>query len=484
MRRAAFVILALCISARGARARTNSSLDVSDYSQFLFHQNDLPPTLSRRRRGKRTDGALVILNGKTAYEKYARGFSADRIHIMWSTSKTVMALLYGVAMQDHKVRLDQSICDFVAAHKSGQCAITIGDLLQWSSALDWNEEYERGNILASSVINMLYGAGHRDMAAYVLEHPLEKSVKPGASWRYSSGDSILLSKILRKVFAVSDLRPVFQQKLFFPLGVKDAVWEGDDAGTIGGAFYLYCSARDLAKIGEIFLRRGRVNGVQLVAPEFIDFMESVPPSFTMRRPADEHIHHVSGAHIWVNKAAGKPGDPLYVPMPWPYAPADTVATIGHWGQFLMVVPSMNLIAVRIGDTRDDSFTINRFVEQTVNFAQGKPVTVKQLPVAPTPNLAVHIAGPVHAVASPGLIWKFKAAPLALGYEAMAACSCLFVTKSTVARCRDFAFVDQIPNVELSINQQHKRVRAAIPWLSAIFHETAMLRSPEKGCVLE
>ena len=476
----AFVILALCFS---VQTLANVSRDTHNYDQFLFNQNTLPPTSTRRRRGKRTDGAVVVLNGKTIYEKYARGFTPDRIHIMWSTSKTVMALLYGVAMQEHKVRLDQSICDFVAAQKNGQCAITLRDLLQWSSALDWNEEYERGNILASSVINMLYGAGHRDMAGYVLQHPLEKSVKPGASWRYSSGDSILLSNILQKVFAVSDLRLVFQKKLFSPLGVTDAVWESDDAGTIGGAFYFYCSARDLAKIGEVFLHHGRVNGVQLVAPEFIDFMESAPPSFTMSRPADEHIHHVSGAHIWINKAAGKPGDPLYVPVSWPYAPSDTVATIGHWGQFLVVIPSMNLIAVRIGDTRDNSFTINDFVEQTVNFAQGKPVTVKQLPAA-TPNSAVHIAGPVHVAASPGLIWKFKAAPLALGYEAMAACSCLFVTKSSSARCRDFAFVDQIPNVELSIDRNRHRVRAAIPWLSAIFHETAKLRSPEKGCVLE
>ncbi len=463
-------------------AKAPAPQDLKAYDQFLFTPNSLAPTPGHRRNGKRTDGALIVLNGRTIFEKYARGYNADREHIMWSTSKTIMALLYGVAMLEHRVKLNQSICDFVASHRPGQCKITIADLLQWSSALDWSEEYENGDILGSSVIDMLYGHGHRNMASYVLDHPLERSVVPGRSWRYSSGDSILLSKILQKVFGVPDLRPIFEQKLFLPLGIRHATWESDEAGTIGGAFYFYCTARELEKIGELFLRDGRANGQQVVAPDFIQFMQTVPASFTLRRPDDLHIHHVSGAHLWVNKPAGVPNQKLYVPQPWPFAPADTIATIGHWGQYLVVIPSLNLVAVRIGDTRDTSFPIDNFIKQTVNLVKGLNVDASSgqsaVPVAQSIS-NVHTMGP-----SPSLLWKLKAAPLALGFGAKMACSCLFVSQSSEPRCRKYAFVEQIPNVRLKIDYQHKSVETAIPWLSLFLHETAAFQSTEKGCVLE
>ncbi len=461
-----------------ARAEKISAQNLTAYQRFLFAQNSIAPTSLNpsRRQGKRTDGAIVIVNGRTVFEQYARGYNKDKKHIMWSTSKTVMALLYGVALKEHRVNLSDSICKYVTAIQPGQCGITVGDLLQWSSGLKWNEIYEKGNILASSVIAMLYGVGHRDMAAYVLSHPLEPGIKPGTSWRYSSGDSLLAANILQKVYAGQNIRSVFRQKLFAPLGMKHWIWESDLSGTIGGAFYFYSSARDLARLGQIFLDHGKINGKRLVDPHFIDFMETIPPAFTMRRPADPHIHDVSGATLWINKPAiGKESSALNVPAPWPFAPPDTVATIGHWGQYLVVIPSLHLIAVRIGDTRDDSFPIGNYIKQTVRLVRGEPVIVKKY--------VPRVAKPSKLQPS-SLLWRLRAAPLALGYMSKMACSCLFVSKSSAARCRNFSYVPQVPMAKLEIDWAQKRTRAVIPWLSLFLHADAKYVSSEKGCVLE
>lgn len=218
-------------------------------------------------------------------------------------------------------------------------------MLTWSTAIKWKEEYE-GAIkpTESSILAMLYGQGHRDMAEFVKAQPLEEAMSPGEVWRYSSGDSVLAAALLKNIFKGEDLRKVFKEKLFDPIGVENWTWESDASGTIAGAYYFYTTVHGLARIGELFLGKGSFRGQIILQRRFWNFMTTVPESYKTNRVAHKS-QDISGAHLWLNKASE-----ARVRRAWPSAPEDTVAALGHWGQFLAVSPSEKLIVVRIGDT--------------------------------------------------------------------------------------------------------------------------------------
>lgn len=323
-----------------------------EFERYLFANND-----QKGRKGPRTDGALVLHNGHIVYEKYARGYDQFKKHVVWSVSKTVMSLLYGVALREGRVRLEQSICDF-GDFRREQCAIQIRDVLSWSSSIRWKEEYEgTDSPTQSSVMAMLYGQGRGDMASFVKAQPLEKNFKPGEIWRYSSGDSMLAAYLLGRIYKDRNLRQIYKEKIFDPLGIQHWAWESDVSGALVGAAYFYISARDLARIGELFLGQGEYKGQVIFTRDHWRFMTEVPASFKKNRP--EYKGTISGAHLWVNSPV------LELGKSWPAAPVDTVAALGHWGQYLAVVPSKKIVVVRIGDTRDGSVNINGLLERAL-----------------------------------------------------------------------------------------------------------------------
>ncbi len=434
---------------------------LKSFDGYLFDQNE-----TGKRKGKRTDAALLMRDGQVLYEKYARGYDPSKKHIMWSTSKTAMALLLGVAEKDHLARRDQSICDFLKNVRKELCRIRIQDLLQWSSGLRWREEYENASTpRVSSVLAMLYGEGRGDMAQFVLGHEFDQGASPGQTWRYSSGDSILLAAVLGQIYHGQDLREVFREKLYGPLGMNNWLWEADAAGTISGSYYFFVSAQDLARLGRIFMNDGVVDGKKIVDRDFIDFMRTVPESFIKDRRDHGLSRHVSGAHLWLNKS-DVPG----FAKPWPSAPDDTVVTMGHWGQFLVVIPSLKVEAVRLGDNRDHSFLVDEFVARVIEAATGAAPL-------PSPKSAETKAKALATTADEHL-YKDGIISLGLRFTARAYCSCLFVAKNNEATCRDYASLEQV-SPRLSVDYERKQTKSS---LFFIFAETAEYMGAGKGCV--
>lgn len=317
------------------------------------------------RQGPRTEAVLVLQNGQMIYEKYDRGYNEVKKHIAWSISKTIMAFLYGVAIKEGRAQLSQSICDVASFSRPEYCRIRVQDVLTWSTAIRWAEEYEKTESpKRSSILAMLYGEGHQDMAKFVQNHPLELQEEPGRVWRYSSGDSTLASYILTSLYKEKNLREVYREKIFDPLGLKNWTWESDLAGTLVGAAYFHVAARDLARIGELILNDGVYGGREILPAAFVRFMKTMPDAFKKRR-LDMKKLNISGAHLWIND----PHDTGLGPA-WPGAPRDAVAAMGHWGQYLVIIPSQNLVAVRFGDTRDDSVSIADFAAKVSALGAG------------------------------------------------------------------------------------------------------------------
>lgn len=472
-----FILKKIVVSKVDSQASMPSGMQVDSNSNsqtllnYLFNNNDYGV-----REGPRTDGVLIVQNHKLIFEKYARGYGPKQKHILWSVSKTITALLYGVAIKEKKVHLDQSICDFVAMNSEEKCLITVRDLLTWSSGLDWNEEYENASELRkSSVVAMLYGEGGQDMATFVKNQILLPNTKPGEKWRYSSGDTLLAAQVLGEIYKGQDLRQVVNEKFFAPLEVTDWSGESDDRGVLGGAFYFYLTLPDMVKVGELILSNGKYNGHEIVKPDFIQFMKEIPPAFKAMR-LDYNGSDISGAHLWLND----PKNTGLVP-PWPKAPLDAVVARGHWGQYLVVIPSLKLVAARIGDTRDGSVKAKDFIEMAAALGQ---VVDTSPAISHETQIKMHKDNKEFATNRSEKFTHDKEyrdgrIDLGLAFTAKNFCSCLFVSKNTEERCRDYAALKQI-SPTLSVDYKNRRTTSS--WFY-LFKREAQYFESEKGCRL-
>ncbi|MHC8385904.1 serine hydrolase domain-containing protein [Pseudomonas sp. LB3P14] len=306
-----------------------------------------PPRDEAIRKGIRTDALLVVRDGQLIYERYADPTTADTPHLTWSISKSLMATVLGVAYGEGLFKLQDPVLKFYPPLEKHP-TMTMADLLHWASGLDWQEDYEYAP-LKSSVVAMLYTRGHQDMAAFITDHA--EYAKPGPAFRYSSGDSNLLSAALKTIVGPTRYPDYPWTALFEPLGIRHAVWETDATGTFVASSYAYLTARDLARVGLLMARDGRWGERQLLPKDWTAFN---------REPFAHHQAHqddaVPGGHWWLNRAVDGAA------KPWPDAPDDTFAALGHWGQAMYVMPGENLVIVRYGDDRDASYQHNALLK--------------------------------------------------------------------------------------------------------------------------
>jgi CubicO group peptidase (beta-lactamase class C family) len=313
-----------------------------------------PPRDDDTRQGIRTDALLIIRDGQLIYERYAGPSTAQTAHLTWSISKSLMATVLGVAYGENRFKLEDPAAQFyppLANHP----ALKITDLLHWASGIDWQEDYEYAP-LKSSVVAMLYTRGHRDMAAFAADHPAY--AEPGQAFRYSSGDSNLLAAALKGMLGPQRYADYPWTALFEPLGIRHAVWETDASGTFVASSYAYLTARDLARVGLLMVRDGRWQDRQLLPRDWVAFNRE--PFAGYKAGQDEAV---PGGHWWLNRAIAS------APSPWPAAPPDTFAALGHWGQALYVIPSQKLVIVRYADDRDGGYRHNELLARVLKAVQ-------------------------------------------------------------------------------------------------------------------
>ena len=314
------------------------------------------PPRTTDRSGIRTDALLIIRDGRIIHERYTAPTRADTPHLSWSVSKSVLASVMGVAFGEGRFKLDDPAARYYPPLRQHP-ELRLRDLLHWASGLAWQEDYEYAP-LKSSVVAMLYTRGRADMAAYTAAMPAASA--PGRRFVYSSGDSNLLAATLRGMLDAGQYHDYAWQALFTPLGIDSAVWERDEAGTLVGSSYLYLSARDLARIGLLMQRGGRWGERQLLPADWVAFNRSL---FAQAEPIPGEAN--PGGHWWLNQPL--PGQPL----PWPDAPADSFAALGHWGQALYVLPAQKLVIVRYADDRDGSYSHNELLKRVLAALAGE-----------------------------------------------------------------------------------------------------------------
>ena len=262
---------------------------------------------------------IVLHNGAIVAERYRQGITADTRLLSWSMGKSFTNALVGLMAGDGLVDIHAPM-DIPEWQGDGRAAITLNDLMQMQSGLEWNENY--GN---RSDVNLML---HReeDMGLFALSKPL--MAKPGTHWYYSSGSTNIVMRYLRGKFA-SDAAflAYLRSRLFEPLGIRNACFEPDMSGTPVGSSYLYVTARDYARFGQLYLDDGLAGPARILPEGWVDYT---------RTPASASQGGY-GAFFWLNRNRTCPD-----------APEDMFSCQGHDGQEVYIIPSKNLVVVVLG----------------------------------------------------------------------------------------------------------------------------------------
>ena len=276
-----------------------------------------------------TRAVVVVKDGQLIGERYADGFGPETPQLGWSMTKSVTNLLVGRLVKEGAISLDGD--HLRPEWTDGRAAITVEQLMRMTSGLSWDETYDLG----TPITRMLYL--EPDMGGYVAAQP--PAHDPGTYQQYSSGSTTLLCDILLAstgpgTEAGADLP---RRELFAPLGLSSFVIEPDAAGTPVCSSYGWATPRDWAALGQFALQGGEWNGQQLL-PE--DWMTEATTALDVTTEENGYA-----AGWWVNQ---QPDGSLVHPE----LPADAYFAEGHDGQWIVVVPSSQLVVVRLGFTPD------------------------------------------------------------------------------------------------------------------------------------
>jgi CubicO group peptidase (beta-lactamase class C family) len=270
--------------------------------------------------GKYTQGVVVVRHGVIVAEWYEGGRDATSFATSWSVAKSFTSALIGIAIAEGLIDgVDASVAEFLPDWRgTDKEAITLRHVLSMESGLLWDEDYTPDDV--SDIIRMI--VAEHDHLAYAAARPAE--VPPGTRFSYSSGDTMLLSGVLEAVTG-GRAGDYAREKLFAPLGMEPVDWWRDAAGHTVTYCCLDTPSRQLAKFGLLYLRGGRWEDRQVVPAAWV--AASTSPGGTW----DGY-----GYQWWLS---GRDNPDL---------PDDFYAARGHDGQYILVVPSRDLVVVRSG----------------------------------------------------------------------------------------------------------------------------------------
>lgn len=309
-------------------------------------------------RMRQTSAVLVAHEGRLLAEQYAAGIGAQTPLLSWSMAKSVVVALVGVAVREGRLalRAPAPVPEWRGPGDS-RGAITTDQLLRMSSGLAFDETYGAVN----DVSRMLFTRA--DVGAFAAGFPLAHP--PDAAWSYSSGSSNILSRILRDRFD-GDLEALVRwsrEAFFDPLGMRTAVAETDASGSFIGSSLVFASGRDWARFGQLHLQDGRWEGRRILPEGWVRYVSTPTP----QAPEGRY-----GAGWWLN--AGDPHDPGR--RMWPSLPREAYAARGKSGQYVVIVPSAELVVVRLGLSQaegDDLHGIEPLVRAALDsLASGGP----------------------------------------------------------------------------------------------------------------
>ncbi|MEM1335741.1 MAG: serine hydrolase [Actinomycetota bacterium] len=287
--------------------------------------------------------ALVVMQGgEIVAERYGvqpanvfeteKAIDATSTLISWSMAKSMVHAATGILVADGLLDLDAP-APVPEWHGTDKAGITTLDLLEMRSGLRFIEDYVDDE--TSDCIEMLFGDSGPSHAAYTAAKPLVHP--PGSCWNYSSGETNVICRIIGDIVTGEvggdpaerkrAMLDFLDRRLFAPTGMSSASPKFDDAGDFVGSSYVYATARDFARFGELYRNDGvATTGVRVLPAGWCDHAR--------HKVADDPDSGLGyGRHWWL----------------WPDWPG-SLSCNGHEGQYIVVVPDRELVVVHLGKT--------------------------------------------------------------------------------------------------------------------------------------
>lgn len=281
---------------------------------------------------------VVVHDGEIVAERYgtqpetafgpAVEIDAESTLISWSMAKSITHAAVGVLVADGDLDLDAPV-PVPEWRGTPKAEIRLIDLLEMRPGLEFVEDYVDGE--TSHCIAMLFGEGANDHAAYAAGLPMIH--RPGEHWNYSSGSTNIITRLLGEVIGGGrdGMERFLTERLFEPAGMTSATPKFDETGTFVGSSYVYATARDFARFGELYRHDGIAESGERVLP--VGWAEHGRTAVA-HDPTDDLEHGFDyGRHWWM----------------WPQYKG-SIAAHGYEGQFIVVVPDRQLTVVHLGKT--------------------------------------------------------------------------------------------------------------------------------------
>lgn len=317
--------------------------------------------MERAMTGEKTDvmgqtRAIVIVHeGRLVAEAYAEGFGPQTRQVSWSMAKSITQALVGRAVQLGLIESINEVMPTPFEADDPRSQITWRQWLNMTDGLDY-KEIQATSLADNDVVNMMFGRGKYDVLAYVRDE-LPLIHEPGTHWNYSTAGYHLVAAALQRLVHApqisSDLLKEgaiepeeeiqmlmrlsnihFGTLLFSPLGMDFRI-EGDSTGTFLGGSLIWASPRDFAKFGYLYLRDGVWEGERLLPEGWVDFARTKTPA---------NNANIYGAGWWITAYGEERTHAQNAKTP----PWDAFHAGGHEGQTIWVVPSRDLVIVRLG----------------------------------------------------------------------------------------------------------------------------------------
>jgi len=295
---------------------------------------------------RRTKAVVVVHDGAVIAERYADGVGVDTPLLGFSMTKSVVNALIGILTQQGLVTpsFPAPVPEW-RAPTDPRRAIEVEHLMRMTTGLALDET-NSGFDPSSQMVYL-----HRDMAGFAAQATL--IAPPGTRWAYSSATTQLLARIIRDSVGGPEQTLAFAwRELFNPLGMRNVTLEFDASGTLQGTAYMLASARDWARFGLLYLNDGVVGGRRVLHADWVDLSAAAT------------LDTDYGAGFWTNRSeheSARARVRLGIPR-------DAFFASGDLGQRIVILPSQNLVIVRLGDSVDptgDIRGLGRLVSEVI-----------------------------------------------------------------------------------------------------------------------
>lgn len=269
--------------------------------------------------GSRTSGVLVARNGIILAEQYDRGIDAETPQRTWSVAKSFSASVIGVAVQKGIVNvIDPAGLEAWSTPGDPRGRITLSNLLNMASGLDSGR--------AGNRTDRTYFGGAR-IADDAVGHSLEAA--PGTRFKYANNDTLLAMRTLREAMKDDEAyHRLPYESLLWKIGATRTFLETDWGGDVLSSSLVWTTARDMARLGQLHLQNGEWNGDRILPDGWAEYVSSPAPI----QPTRQNGY---GAQWWLfDKTEG--------------VPTDAYGAFGNRGQYLIVIPSLDVLIVRRG----------------------------------------------------------------------------------------------------------------------------------------